>query len=386
MVKVASTIEGYAMRVARPHRAFTLIELLVVIAIIGMLVGLLLPAVQSARATARRIACANNLKQVGVALLLFHDAANHFPLGEPDDDNNGWSWRLWILPFMEQTALYDAAMNDPIPEYRPYLPPNRGAGRNPVDIDSLTFPQQAVNTVTGSTLAGGVAGMPLNVYLCPEDPLPRLSQHTYGTPSYWGPFAKANYCGNIGSSPTWFAATGTGLQFLCGGSAPGPTVLQTSLWNGVLTFSNHNFENYAAQISHITDGTSKTVIVGEAAESLSWTAENSATGTFPGWAGGSSRPQTSVTLTGPNGNNGGVNYCGNVPALGSVFRFMDAFYPLNTPATVSSSDNSFGSRHPGGGGFLFADGSVRFVTDTVDSALYQAWGTRAGGEVASGDY
>ena len=126
--------------------------------------------------------------------------------------------------------------------------------------------------------------------------------------------------------------------------------------------------------------------IGEVTESLNWSADNSATGTFPGWAGGSSREQTSVTLTGPNGNNGGSQLCGHLPAVGSVFRFMDGFYPLNTPAAVSSSDNSFGSRHPGGGGFLFADGSVRFVTDAVDPDLYQAWGTRAGGEVASGGY
>lgn len=368
------------------RRGFTLIELLVVIAIIGMLVGLLLPAVQSARASARRISCGNNLKQLGAALLLYHDAAQHFPLGEPDDDNNGWSWRFWILPFMEQNPLYDAAMADPIPEYRPYLPPNQGAGRNPVNIDSLTFPQQAVNTVTGSTISGGVAGTPITTYLCPADSLPTLSDHTYGSPSYWGPFAKSNYCGNIGSSPSWFTASGSSLRWACGGSNPPDDVLQTSLWNGLLTFSNHNFENYAASISQITDGTSKSVIVGEVTESLNWAADRSATGTFPGWAGGSSREQTSVTLTGPDGNNGGVNYCGHLPAVGSVFRFMDGFYPLNTPAAVSSSDNSFGSRHPGGGGFLFADGSVRFVTDMVDPELYQAWGTRAGGEVASGDY
>jgi prepilin-type N-terminal cleavage/methylation domain-containing protein/prepilin-type processing-associated H-X9-DG protein len=368
------------------RRGFTLIELLVVIAIIGTLVGLLLPAVQSARASARRASCLNNLKQIGTALLLFHDAAQHFPLGEADDDNNGWSWRFWILPYLEEGSLYDAAMNDPIPEYRPYLPPSMGAGRNPVNIDTLTFPQQAVNTVTGSTITGGVAGQPIGMYLCVEDTLPRRSQHTYGNPSHWGPFAKANYCGNIGSSPSWFNTSGSGLRWACGGSSPPADVLQTGLWNGMLTFSNHNFANFTAKISDVTDGTSKTVIVGEVAESRSWTADNSATGIFPGWAGGSSQEQSNVTLTGPDGNNGGANLCGNLPAMGSVFRFMDAFYPLNTPAAASNSDNSFRSRHPGGAGFLFVDGSVRYVTDTVDSVLYQAWGTRAGGEVATGDY
>lgn len=369
----------------RLRRAFTLVELLVVIAIIGLLMGLLLPAVQSARASARRTACLNNLRQVGGAMLLFHDAHQHFPLGQADDDTNGWSWRFWILPFMEENLLYDAAMSDPIPEYRPFLPPDHGAGRNPVNIDTLTFPQQAVNTVTGSTIPGGVAGQPIAGLICPEDVLPSRSQHSFGTPSHWGPFAKSNYCGNIGSSPTWFDAAGSGLQFTCGGNNPGPTVLQNSLWNGVLTFSNHNFANYATPISHVSDGTSKTVMVGEVSESLNWTAANSATGVFPGWAGGASRQQSSVTLTDPNGNNGGANYCGHLPAVGSVFRFMDAFYPLNAPPTTSTSDNSFRSRHQGGGNFLFVDGSARFVNEEVDSVLYQAWGTRAGGEATMGD-
>jgi prepilin-type processing-associated H-X9-DG protein len=89
-----------------------------------------------------------------------------------------------------------------------------------------------------------------------------------------------------------------------------------------------------------------------------------------------------VTLPDTNGNNSSHNLCGYLPAMGSVFRFMDGYYPLNLPKELAASDNSFRSEHAGASGFLFADGSVRNLVETIHSSVYQALGTRAAGDLA----
>src|SRR3954464_9087927 len=102
---------------------FTLIELLVVVAIIAVLIALLLPAVQAAREAARRSQCQNNLKQLGLALHNFHDTNKKLPVGEHNDDNNSYSWRVWILPFIEQGPLYNQMISNGL-----WVPPNMGGG------------------------------------------------------------------------------------------------------------------------------------------------------------------------------------------------------------------------------------------------------------------
>jgi prepilin-type N-terminal cleavage/methylation domain-containing protein len=113
---------------AKDHRAFTLVELLVVIAIIGVLVALLLPAIQAAREAARRSQCVNNLKQIGLALQTYNDTHGRYPLGRNSTDQKGVSWSFELLPHMEQASIYNAY--DPNQEV--FQPSNATAMRSPV--------------------------------------------------------------------------------------------------------------------------------------------------------------------------------------------------------------------------------------------------------------
>ena len=160
--------------------------------------------------------------------------------------------------------------------------------------------------------------------------------------------------------------------------------LQGTTWNGVVNLSNQNFVNYCVRMADITDGTSNTAMVGEVTVSLSVSNVNSNSNVFPAWAGGPGNNPGGITLTNANGNQGDA--CGSTQALGSVFRFMDGNYPLNSPKTVAASDNSFGSQHGGGANILFADGTVHFITSTIDAFTYQAIGSINGKETVSAQW
>jgi prepilin-type N-terminal cleavage/methylation domain-containing protein/prepilin-type processing-associated H-X9-DG protein len=208
-----------AYRSAAAHRAsgFTLIELLVVISIIGVLIGLLLPAVQKVREAAARIQCVNNLKQIGLALHNYHDTAHSFPAGyvsgfdaDGNDTGPGWGWASFILPQMEQQNLYTAIRFDQL-------------------IDA------PVNS--------GVRVMAVKTYLCPSDDAP----------------------------PTWTAnrydSTGKPIAAICD--------IASANYIGVFGVSEPGvdgegvfFRNSNISIADITDGTSQTLMVGERAHSL----------------------------------------------------------------------------------------------------------------------
>jgi prepilin-type N-terminal cleavage/methylation domain-containing protein len=350
-------------RRSRSRPAFTLVELLVVIAIIGVLVALLLPAVQAAREAANRSSCSNNLKQLGIGCHNHYDTYKNLPLGMYDDDGCNFNWRSFMMPFIEQGPTYDQFVANGM-----YIPANNGSGPNVhtvfpgnanIDAYHQTGPPPVCHQVNQDS--GNIPNLMkvvIPVWICPSDGLPRFDDNGYG---------KANYCANIGPSDTDATASSTQL---------------TNLWNcaswkgssqqGAFTYSNENNTNWATRLADMFDGTSNTLMIGEVTNGNVNRSNQINSGQFPLWAGGN--------------NNAG---CDGMRDGAGTFRFVDRFYPINsqiTNPTAGSGDTPlpadacFGSKHPGGSQFVMGDGSVRFVSETVDPFTYRAAGTRGGGE------
>ncbi|WP_425617673.1 DUF1559 domain-containing protein [Anatilimnocola sp. NA78] len=318
---------------------FTLVELLVVIAIIGVLVALLLPAVQAAREAARRTQCANHLKQIGLATHNFHDTYNKLPVGAYDDDNNNFCWRTWILPFVEQTALYNQMSSAGM-----FIPPDMGGGRNgPAGADNIdnAFPTKA-HHISQITAVSDLCKTKLNFYMCPSDTLPERDNDGY---------YKTNYCGNIGPALSVGSATPT----TCAG-VKGKDQL------GVFLMANDNVETWTTSLAAMTDGTSNTIMAGEVSETSEISRTRTNDGKYPIWAGGN--------------NNGS---CNGTAGSAGVFRFVDPNYFINRKVGVESN-MSFGSKHPGGAQFVLGDASIRYINDSINTVVYRAAGTRSDGE------
>jgi prepilin-type N-terminal cleavage/methylation domain-containing protein/prepilin-type processing-associated H-X9-DG protein len=293
------------------RRGFTLVELLVVIAIIGILVALLLPAVQAAREAARRMSCSNNLKQIGLGLHNYHDTYKTFPSGGLSG-MPGVSWHALVLPFMEQTPLHDA--------YN-------------FNVSYL----DAANRV--------LALPPQEIYLCPSGTV-KLTGNSgeYSPPSGGVATSTTHYYGVMGPKGT-NPTTQTAYSVTTSPAGHGG-------------FSRHGAlgREMAYNFADILDGTSNTYLVGE----ISWNKANC----YRIWTRG----------------------CGiNSSACGGVKNVL-ATSPINvTPYNGSNNFNdvSFGSHHPGGSQFLFADGSAKFVAETIDLNIYLATASRDGGEPVS---
>ena len=319
----------------RPRRrGFTLIELLVVIAIIGVLIALLLPAVQSAREAARRAQCTNNLKQLGLALHNYHDALGAFPLGRTIPFNVSYSPFARILPYIEQSTV-GSAMNF-----------------------NLGWSDPANLTVATTTV---------NTFICPTDPNNQV-------PNRWGGL---NYRANEGTGvPMWYGETDTaGVNK----TLPYP--------NGVF------FANLQCNIANIIDGTSNTAVFSEHNKgdfNNSTATESTDTfrpGTYPNNA--DEAVQLCSSFDWRNLSFQGVSDVGAPWIYGyhSTSEYWHSMPPNSKSCMFPPSRIAVtaGSSHPGGVNVGMADGSVRFIKSTVNIQAWRALGTRNGGEVISAD-
>ena len=316
-------------RIHVKSRGFTLVELLVVIAIIGILIALLLPAVQAAREAARRMQCANQLKQLALASHNYHDRVRSFPPGtlvkrfSSKPKLRGPSLFIFILNEMEQSSMRGQLdLNDPL---------NNEVGAQ----DSL-------------------AATVLSVLVCPSDVIPE-NPVEHEDSGRW--HALTSYGGNGGTSGT--------NRFLC--------TVTSQVADGVFCetgpYSNPSSGQTAIRMAGVTDGTSNTLFFGE---------RNHRDPVFDTWAEGAGEQ--------PLGDYGWWHTAGG---LSIVDATMTTLAPINYQSDTSDTDfacmrvSAFGSQHPGGANFALVDGSVRFISETIDLETYRALSTRAGGEVAA---
>ncbi len=309
-----------------PRSGFTLVELLVVIAIIGVLIALLLPAVQQAREAARRMQCTNNQKQLGIAMHNYHDTFSHFPPGvvglvnydatDPlNFQNTPPTWMQMLLPFIEQGNLYEQMQ----PHFDQGLRAATAPGRFTV-IDGLT---------------------------CPSDAnAPKITDIE---PAVWS--------GNFGFAGNYVACSGSGYF-----TTTADPYMQNS--NGMF------YAKSKTDFADVTDGTTNTLMMGEILVVPDIAPRNSTNQDLRGSyyfgrraAGCFSAREGPNTIVGDR-----LSSCRNLP---------------RTPCNGQGTDNMImhaRSLHPGGANVTLGDGSVRFVPETVDRAVFQAFGTRNGGE------
>jgi len=300
----------------------------VVIAIIAVLIALFLPAVQRAREAANRVVCQNNLRQIGLALHMYHDNLGHFPpgyiwrpgipgsdpimcpnqFGDSTDTAPGWGWAALLLPYLEQDNL-----------------------RRQADL-SVPVEDSRFNPIRTTVLS---------VYVCPTDRATGVYTiiSDLGTPM--GDAATNSYA----------ACYGSGTQI----------TLQPDSGNGLF------FRNSRIRLADIADGSSNTFAIGERAAMLARTP----------WCGAPCEGTIHITDGAPTDSKSVADSpCQPLAQTGS--------HSLNDR---SSDPDNFFTPHPGAGQFLFADGSVRRVQVQIDPAVFQALATRNGGEVVNdGDF
>jgi len=318
----------------RKRGGFTLIELLVVIAIIGILISLLLPAVQAAREAARRTQCRNNMKQLALALHNYADInlmlpPGHLETGQEDPlpgqptAQHQIGWLTYLLPFVEQPATYSLVHFNQI---------NPSAN---VNKNTAFFP---------------AAGTLIGMFLCPSDPMQLVALST----------APANYMAN------------QGVDCMC----------QFNQCSGV--FGHSTF----TKLAWITDGTSTTIAISETlrGDNLPATLKDNYISTSSTSA--NAQDVTTCQSFAPNASDRGLSWIGGQPQYNmfSTNRAPnDVLYDCRAP-NYGCTNMAARSAHPNGVLTGMCDGSVHFTAENIDLATYQALGTKSGGEMVPADF
>ena len=348
----------------RKKNAFTLIELLVVIAIIGILIALLLPAVQAAREAARRMQCQNHLKQIALAVHNHHDTKKTIPAEcsyitfDHELAPRRMNWRVRILPFVEKQSVASLVdLSDP----------------NIYEVESDGQP------ALKDTARYEWASNRISFYLCPSqgndlaDIKPRgniviedqYASHYYGVPGALGSIPGTSAYYHVADTMTSYATRGV----VVGPHADSGTIII----NGRLN------------LGAITDGTSNTFLVGE----ISW---NDFGGHYE-WSRGTMGSQVGATMVSAKGiaYDWPINFGKNKQPTDTP-NFKTFLLPNGTPDTqnypfkgentAGSGVGGFGSNHPGGCHFALCDGSVHFVSETISSDNLLGLASRNVGENA----
>jgi prepilin-type N-terminal cleavage/methylation domain-containing protein/prepilin-type processing-associated H-X9-DG protein len=347
----------------KSRRGFTLIELLVVIAIIGVLIALLLPAVQAAREAARRAQCTNNLKQIALAVLNYESGTGSLPMGTlyrtPADGCAtvwGHTWLNYIYPYLEQSQA-----NNAINYSRPYNSVTNVFTAFNMKVASYLCPSDS--NATKLDLASGFIQTVQNSYAG----VAGISElHTFS----FNPPTNADRCGSLDSEGVF----GRTISF---------------------------------RIADITDGTSNTLMAGEVSRFRNEPGGSNFNfanvgGRFAGppWTGspfwGDSRPTAMAYVTVPLNANA-LTAPGSFAGGNLAPNCLLSTSPLMTDKPNWGNDGNggvpcvalgqwgFRSQHPGGANFVACDGSVKFLKQTINRVTYRALGTRALGEVVSSD-
>ncbi|MBX6312310.1 MAG: DUF1559 domain-containing protein [Isosphaeraceae bacterium] len=349
----------------RVRSAFTLIELLVVIAIIGVLIALLLPAVQSAREAARRAQCTNNLKQIGLALHNYHSAIGSFPLGVSRGLMNpgqyagwgNWSAHAMMLPYLEQEPIYNAI--------------------------NFYFSATPGNAHLSHWINLTAFRMRINVFLCPSDG----QAGQVDTNSYHGSFGNSTH--PAGNNPTGLFESGAAghqrsirLADVVDGTANAVAFSEALTGaNPPKTIRMHR--NGLTGIPWVKGANQLDAWRNPQAVMAGLQACNAAYQAYR--AGG----QSSGTISGRRGWRWGIGASGMtlfntiVPPNSTQYQWSSCRFGCKGCNVDSSHYANATSNHPGGCNVLFADGSVHFIKSSITTNIWWALGTRADGEVLS---